>query len=255
MPTDLDPAVAPGGWLLETVDETASTNADLAARADDGAPEGLVLVAERQTAGRGRLDRTWTAPAGTGLTFSVLLRPAVAPSRLGWLPLLTGLAVAEALTETAGVGARVKWPNDVMVGDRKLAGVLAERRADGAVVVGVGLNVGLAEADLPVPTATSLLIEAARTTVRGEILTAVLDVLAARYRAWTEAEGDPDASGVRQAYVVRCATIGRTVRVELADGLLEGDAVGVDPDGCLRINDLAAGTEHRIAAGDVVHVR
>ncbi len=87
------------------------------------------------------------------------------------------------------------------------------------------------------------------------LLTAVLDVLAARYRSWTVAEGDPDASGVRQAYVVRCATIGRTVRVELADGALEGQAVGVDPDGCLRVNDLAAGTEHRIAAGDVVHVR
>ena len=109
--------VAPGGvWSeVRVVAETGSTNADLAALARDGAPEGLVLVAERQTAGRGRLGRTWTAPARAGLTVSVLLRPSVPVARLGWLPLLAGLALAESVGRVAMVDAVVKWPNDLLV--------------------------------------------------------------------------------------------------------------------------------------------
>ena len=258
--TDLGSALAPDGWTLRTVAETASTNADVAAEAEKGAHEGLVVVAGHQHAGRGRLDRTWTAPIGSGLTFSVLLRPDVPPARLGWLPLLTGLAIAEALGEVAGVPARVKWPNDVLVGDRKLAGVLTEVRPAGGsrapgVVVGVGLNVALAEADLPVPTATSLAIEGASTTDRSAVLTAVLAVLHARYRSWALCGGDAEASGIRAAYVARCATIGRTVRVELPGRELTGQAVGVDPDGRLRVSDATTGDVHAVSAGDVVHVR
>jgi len=263
VPQDPDAAVAPPGWRVERVAETGSTNADLAAAAAAGGGEGLVLVADRQTAGRGRQGRSWDAPPGSGLTASVLLRPRAPLARLGWLPLLTGLAVAEAVEEVAGVPARLKWPNDVLVGDRKLAGVLVELHTgppsvphDGpAAVVGLGLNVGLGEHELPVPTATSLAIEGARTVDRGAVLGAVLAVLEARYRAWSDADGDPDASGVRQAYLVRCATVGRRVRVALAAGdRLEGEAVGVDPAGRLRVAD-DGGRLHEVAAGDVEHVR
>lgn len=142
---------AGGLWRdVTVVPQTGSTNADLLAEARAGAAEGLVLVAEEQTAGRGRLGRSWSAPPGAGLIFSVLLRPAgVPPTRLGWLPLLTGVAVASAVRDQTGLPASLKWPNDVLVGERKLAGILAEAHGD-AVVVGVGLNITLTQAELPV---------------------------------------------------------------------------------------------------------
>src|SRR5262249_25693334 len=137
--------LVPGGlWTdLRIVDETASTNADAAAAAREGAPQGLVIVAERQTAGRGRLGRQWESPARAGLAVSILLRPDVPPARLGWLPLLAGVALAESVRHVARVDAYLKWPNDLLLkGDRKTAGILAEA-ADGAVIVGIGLNVTL----------------------------------------------------------------------------------------------------------------
>jgi BirA family biotin operon repressor/biotin-[acetyl-CoA-carboxylase] ligase len=247
---------------VRTVAETGSTNADLVAAAAAGEPHGLVLVAERQTAGRGRLDRSWDAPPGTGLTFSVLLRPAVPAARLGWLPLLTGLAVSEAVAEATGVRARLKWPNDVVVEDRKLAGVLAEAHrspesgpAPTAVVVGVGINVAMTADQLPVPTATSLALESARAVDREDVLAAVLDVLDARYRSWLDHDGDPETSGVRAAYTVRCASVGRTVRADTPGGTIEGQAIGIDADGRLRISDASSGEVRAVAAGDVVHLR
>src|SRR3984885_10900926 len=148
-------AAALGGFwtALDVVASTGSTNVDLLARAADSAlPEGQVLVAEEQTAGRGRLGRTWTSVPGASLTFSVLLRPVTVPAgRGGWLPLLAGVAVASAVRSVAGVEAVLKWPNDVLVGDRKLAGILAEQSPDGsAVVIGIGLNVAAAPGALPV---------------------------------------------------------------------------------------------------------
>ena len=164
----VDGAPPPAGWRqLRRVATTGSTNADLVALAAAGEPAGLVLVADEQTAGRGRLGRGWTAPPGSGLTFSVLLRPHRAAAHLGWLPLLTGLAVVEAVRSVTGVPAELKWPNDVVVrgdgGEGKLAGILAERLGGpgagaGAVVVGVGLNVSMSTDELPVHTATSLLV-------------------------------------------------------------------------------------------------
>jgi BirA family biotin operon repressor/biotin-[acetyl-CoA-carboxylase] ligase len=135
-------ALRPGGlWReIEVVTSTGSTNADLLARALRGEPEGVVLAAEEQTAGRGRMGRTWTSPPHAALTFSLLLNPGVPPARRGWLPLLTGVAVAAAVTEVTGVGTGLKWPNDVLAGEAKLAGILAEAAGD-AVVVGIGLNV------------------------------------------------------------------------------------------------------------------
>jgi biotin-[acetyl-CoA-carboxylase] ligase BirA-like protein len=249
--------VTPGGlWReIRVVAETGSTNADLAA---EGAAPGLVLVAEAQTAGRGRMGRAWSAPPRSGLFFSVLLPPEADATRLGWLPLVAGVAVVSALREYAEVegvsrgrmgDAALKWPNDVLIGERKLAGILAQRVETG-VVVGVGLNVSLRTGELPVPTATSLAIEDAPAD-RDPLLRAILRSLADRYAEFG-AEGG--AAALRTAYRTLCGTIGRQVRVELPDGsVLTGEARDVDETGRLVVN--AANKEHLLSAGDVVHVR
>ncbi|MFC0036969.1 biotin--[acetyl-CoA-carboxylase] ligase [Actinomadura rayongensis] len=260
----------PGGlWTdLRVVPETGSTNADLVAAAKNGAPEGSVLVTEAQTAGRGRLGRVWTAPPRSGLTFSLLVRPDVPVTRLSWAPLLTGVAVATAVRRVTAVGeredrfssgggsavdARLKWPNDVLVGDRKLAGILVEKLGD-ALIVGIGLNVSLTAAELPVPTATSLRAEGAPLADRAPLLRAILREFETRYREWTRHGGDPEPSGLRAAYTEVCATLGRTVRVELpGDRTLTGPARDIDDEGCL----VVAGPDgdQSVSAGDVVHVR
>ena len=138
------------------VARTGSTNADLVAGARDGAPEGAVLVAEEQTAGRGRMGRSWLSPPRAALTFSVLLRPTDVPAaRRGWLPLLAGVAVATAIRQVSALDAALKWPNDVLLRSGKLAGILAEQSGD-AVVVGIGVNVSTARHELPAPAASSL---------------------------------------------------------------------------------------------------
>lgn len=248
--------VADGGlWSeLRVVEETGSTNADVAAAAAAGAPEGLVVVAEHQRAGRGRVDRAWTAPPRAGLTFSVLLRPPVtARSAWGWLPLLGGLSVATPLIRLSGLDIGLKWPNDVLIGPRKVAGLLAEVVGD-AVVLGVGLNVSLREDELPVPTATSLRLAGSEVVDREPVLRAVLRDLATRYRAWCAAAGDAQASGLLRDYRAACVTIGRDVTVELPGGrAVEGRARDVDETGRLVV-ETGAGVE-ALAAGDVVHVR
>ena len=210
------------------------------------------MVADHQTAGRGRLDRTWETPAGTALTFSLLLRPTVPAAGWPWLPLLTGHATAQALT-TLGYAAGVKWPNDVLIGERKVAGILVERietEAGPAAVVGVGLNTGMTAEQLPVPTATSLSLESGAddppdpSEVLGPVLAAIRDV----YDAWQNG-GAP-----AEAYVAACVTVGRPVRVDLPDGsVLEGQAVTVDGSGRLVVE--ATDGRHEVGAGDVVHVR
>jgi BirA family biotin operon repressor/biotin-[acetyl-CoA-carboxylase] ligase len=240
---------------IAVVASTGSTNADLLAMAAEGAAEGVVLAAEEQSAGRGRLGRTWTAPPRSGLAVSVLLRPRRPVADLGWLPLLTGLAVAEAVRATAGVAGTVKWPNDVLVGDRKLAGVLAERSGE-AVVVGIGLNVGLPADALPVATATSLRVEGADVdgaASRHEVLCALLDRLGARYRGW-DAGGDGPGEELWTAYVAASATVGSAVRAELpGGGTVEGDAVDVDRHGRLVVRTPDGRVP--VSAGDVVHLR
>src|SRR6185437_1902504 len=244
---------------IEVVESTGSTNADLLARALRGEPEGAVLAAEEQRAGRGRMGRTWTAPPRAALTFSLLLKPAVPPARLGWLPLLTGVAVAAAVTTVTGVETRLKWPNDLLAADAKLAGILAEAAGD-AVVVGIGLNVSTEPAEFPSPRpgalpATSLRAAGATAPDREDILLAILEGFEHWYRAWQQAGGDPDRSGLRPEYTRLSATIGRTVRAELPGGqALSGPAVGVDSDGRLLVF-LSSGSEVAVAAGDVVHLR
>ncbi|MGH3099149.1 MAG: biotin--[acetyl-CoA-carboxylase] ligase [Streptosporangiales bacterium] len=238
---------------VRLVASTPSTNADLAAAAQRGEAEGLVEVAEFQSAGRGRLGRTWVAPPGTALMASVLLRPSGVPQeRWSWLPLLAGVAAAEAVREHTGVSAVLKWPNDLLVADRKLAGVLAERAGD-AVVIGMGLNVRLTEAQLPSTAATSLLLAGA-TTDRLALLWAVLRALGGWYGRWRAADGDANSCGLAEAYEALCATLGRRVRVELPDADVEGTAIGITGDGALRVRD-PAGAVRTLAAGDVVHVR
>ncbi|MEU6401572.1 biotin--[acetyl-CoA-carboxylase] ligase [Streptomyces sp. NPDC046985] len=251
-----------GLWSsLEVVQRTGSTNADLVARAEaGGAEEGAVLVAEEQSAGRGRLDRRWTAPARSGLFFSVLLRPGDVPvARWGWLPLLTGVAVATGLSRAAGVDTALKWPNDLLVTvggeERKAGGILAERAGDGGVVVGVGLNVTLREDELPVPQAGSLALAGAAGTDRDPLLRAVLRSLADWYGRWRDAGGDPVASGLQETYAAGCATLGRKVRAELpGDRSLVGEAVAVDGDGRL-VLATADGVRAPVGAGDIVHLR
>ncbi|TFV32858.1 biotin--[acetyl-CoA-carboxylase] ligase [Streptomyces sp. T1317-0309] len=246
---------------LEVVQRTGSTNSDLVALAASGeAAEGTVLVAEEQNAGRGRLDRTWTAPPRSGLFFSVLLRPAEVPvARWGWLPLLAGVAVATGLARAAGVDTALKWPNDLLVtvGDeeRKTGGILAERAGDDGVVVGIGINVTLRENELPVPTAGSLVLAGARGTDRDPLLRAVLRSLEDQYGRWRSALGDPVASGLQEIYAAGCATLGRFVRAELpGDRSVTGEAVAIDGDGRL-VLATENGMQEPVGAGDIVHLR
>ncbi|MBG0852911.1 biotin--[acetyl-CoA-carboxylase] ligase [Streptomyces spinoverrucosus] len=251
-----------GLWSeVQVVQRTGSTNSDLVARAAKGlAVEGEVLVAEEQTAGRGRLDRQWTAPPRSGLFFSVLLRPTDVPvSHWGWLPLLTGVAVATGLSRAAGVDTALKWPNDLLVTvggeERKAGGILAERAADDGVVLGVGLNVTLHENELPVPTAGSLALAGAVNTDRDPLLRAVLRSLEEWYRRWRTAGGDPVSSGLHETYAAGCATLGRVVRAELPGGRsIIGEAVAVDGDGRL-VLATKEGVQEPVGAGDIVHLR
>jgi BirA family biotin operon repressor/biotin-[acetyl-CoA-carboxylase] ligase len=247
-----------GLWRsLEVVAEVGSTNAELARAAAAGAPEGTVLLAEHQVAGRGRLDRSWTSPPRAGLTVSVLLRPDVPAARRGWLPLLTGVALAESVAQVSGVLPSLKWPNDLLARDgRKLAGILAESSgagADAAVVVGVGLNVSTTADELP-DSGTSLTRITGATVDRGPVLLGFLRALEQRYRRWTAQLGDPVSSGLAQDYLAWSSTVGSRVAVTLPDGAtLEGLAEAVDWDGRLVVATAEGRAE--LASGDVRHVR
>ncbi|GIF24471.1 BirA family biotin operon repressor/biotin-[acetyl-CoA-carboxylase] ligase [Actinoplanes tereljensis] len=258
----LERALVTPGSLWTRIDvraQTTSTNADAAAAAMRGEPEGLVVVAEEQTAGRGRRDRQWTSPPRAGLTLSVLLRPgpAIPTGAYGWLPLLAGVALLEAVQRVAEVEAALKWPNDLLVNDGKCAGILAEVAGD-AVVVGIGLNVSTRAEELPETTglpATSLKVAGAANADRDPLLRALLRGIAGWYGGWREAGGDAELCGLLAAYRRECATIGREVRVLLpGGGELRGEATSVDGDGQLVIR-TADDITHRVSAGDVLHVR
>ena len=266
-----EPAVRALWTDLRVVRETGSTSSDVLALARAGAPEGLVIAAETQTAGRGRQGRTWLSQPGASLTFSALLRPRpVPPSARGWVPLLAGVAVASAVGELTGIDVCLKWPNDVLIGERKLAGILAEQDggADDAIVLGIGMNVLGAERHLSVPGATSLQAHGAGQTDRTALLAEILRQLARWYLRWTGiGDGDPDVCGLRPEYLRLSSTVGRPVRVELPGGrTLAGTAVGVDGTGRLRVDAgghgaaaSALGVDDAgliaVSAGDVIHVR
>jgi BirA family biotin operon repressor/biotin-[acetyl-CoA-carboxylase] ligase len=260
--------ITPDGlWTdVRVVAETGSTNADVAAAARAGAPEGLVLVAESQTAGRGRLGRGWHAPPRAGITMSVLLRPEVPARRLGWVPLLAGLSLVEAVGRIAVVDAVLKWPNDMLVRPAtsegpygKCAGVLAEADPP-AVVLGVGLNVSQRVDELPpapdaaAPPPTSLALADAAGTDRDPLLRAVLRRLAEWYDRWRSAAGDADACGLRDAYRDACLTVGADVVVSRPGGdPVRGRASDVDAEGRLVVT--TADGARAVSAGDVHHLR
>ena len=237
-------------WSVTLLAETGSTNA--AAAAD--AVAGSIVVADHQTAGRGRLDRHWETPPGTALTFSAVVDPQLADGDWPLLPLATALAVADGVRRSADVDPRLKWPNDLLLtgdhGGGKVAGILLERVANPAdpdrplAVIGIGINVGMTREQLPVPTATSLAIAGARVG-RTEVFAAVVASLSHVLARLAE---DPEA--VLDQYRGACTTIGRRVEVHLPDGtVFTGHAEDVDEHGRLVVDGRPVG------AGDVVHVR
>jgi BirA family transcriptional regulator, biotin operon repressor / biotin---[acetyl-CoA-carboxylase] ligase len=243
---------------LEAVPEAGSTNTELVrlVAADPAAwPAPAVLVTDSQTAGRGRLGRSWTARPGDSLAISVLLRPAVPRERLGWLSLAAGAAMTRAL-QGLGVAARAKWPNDVLIDGRKVCGVLAEALAAGdGAVIGAGLNHAAPREALPVPTATSLAAEGGPTDP-DLLLAAYLEHLLALVGAFEAAGGDPEASGLRAAVLAVSDTIGRRVRVHRAgDEAVVGKAVDIDDQGRIVVDRGSIGGTMACATGDVEHLR
>lgn len=237
-------------WEIRRFGSLDSTNRYLLDEARAGAPEGVVALADHQTAGRGRLGRVWEATPRSALLVSVLLRPVLAPDRLALLTLAAGVAMTEAVADVSGVTAGLKWPNDLVVRDRKLAGLLAEADlGEGgarAVVVGVGCN--LAATAYPpelADRATSLEEESGRAVDRDRLLDAFLDALGRRL---TRLDGVVDAARAHSA------TLRRRVRIDLGDRQLVGTATGLTDSGALVVRD-DGGTEHTVAAGDVVHLR
>lgn len=246
-----------GPWTaVQVVPQTGSTNADLLEWAERGLAEGAILAAEEQTAGRGRLGRSWATPPGAALAFSILLRPdAIPPAKRGWLPLIAGIATATGVRMLTGLDARLKWPNDVLIGDRKLAGILAEASGE-AVVIGVGLNVSTALEDIPTGPGglppTSLLAQD-RPVDRNVLLIEVLRSFGQWYKTLIQ-DPDTERTSLLAQYAKLSATVGREVRVELPGGqALAGVATGIDADGHLLVE--ADGGTSAIAAGDVIHVR
>jgi BirA family biotin operon repressor/biotin-[acetyl-CoA-carboxylase] ligase len=258
---------------LRVLPEVDSTNTALLGAAADGAPHGSVVVAEAQTAGKGRLGRAWVAPPRSGLFLSILLRPEVPTARWGWLPLLAGVAARSAVARIAELDVALKWPNDLIVPEtdeapaavtpgygagRKLGGILAEQGGTSAqpyVVIGIGINVTLRADELPAPHATSLALAGAKVTDRDTLLRALLRTFGSWYVDWAQSGGDAERCGLAAAYRAQCATLGRAVRAELPGAaVLTGQATAVDPDGRLVIR-TADGASTPIAAGDVVHLR
>jgi BirA family biotin operon repressor/biotin-[acetyl-CoA-carboxylase] ligase len=267
MPTPLDAsalrdALARHYPRLDVVASTGSTNADLLAASGDGAPDRTVLIAETQTAGRGRRARHWVSPPGTGLYLSVLLRPSeVAAPALGTLSMVAGLALADIARETAGVAADLKWPNDLLIRGGKCAGVLCEvgAAAPPAVVVGIGLNVGPLGDGVPAGPgglpATSFADSGATEADRSALAVALLTRFAEVEARWRAAGGDLGASGLLAPYRERCATVGARLRVELPDGSTRtGVGHDIDRDGRLVVRG-EGGVTFAVSAGDVVHVR
>jgi BirA family biotin operon repressor/biotin-[acetyl-CoA-carboxylase] ligase len=224
--------------------ELDSTNRFLLDLARSGAPEGVVVVADHQTAGRGRLGRSWVSPPGASLLASVLLRPDLEPDRLHLVTLSVALAAAEALEAVAGFRPGLKWPNDLVVEDRKLAGVLGQADLP-AVVVGIGLNLNWPpELLADIGPATAANQEVGHEVDGDAVLAALLERLAAGRGRWDE---------LARAYRRSCTTLGRSVRVDLVDESFTGTAADVTGEGHLLV-DVGA-CLRTVTAGDVVHVR
>jgi BirA family biotin operon repressor/biotin-[acetyl-CoA-carboxylase] ligase len=253
---------------LDHLPHTGSTNDDLVQRAagpnSADWPHLSVVVTTDQRAGRGRSGRVWVAPAGSSLAASVLLRiDAVPLDRWGWVPLLAGTAMARAVRAALGAPTdaesrvSLKWPNDVLIDGKKVCGILCELiPAQSAVVVGSGVNVTLDSVDLPTDTSTSLLVAGATDPDADTLLAAYLAELAALVSVFVRAHGDAVSSGLHDAVVSECGTVGRRVRVELPGGdELRGTATDIDELGRVCIESTSDGRITAVAAGDVTHLR
>jgi len=230
-------------WRVSVVELTESTQSDLVSAVRQGSSRnGDVLVAEFQSAGRGRLGRTFNAPKSTALLFSFYIEPQRTRDAWGWIPLVAGVSVAQTLTE---FGAKLKWPNDVLVKDKKISGLIAETTELG-VVIGIGINVGMQKAELPVESATSLFIEGAKSTSRNLLLAEFLKRFEENYILW-----DRGSDEIRETYLALSATIGQEVRVEYPDGRTEtAVAESVSSTG-----QLVLGNGAFVHAGDIIHLR
>jgi BirA family biotin operon repressor/biotin-[acetyl-CoA-carboxylase] ligase len=241
---------------LLALPETGSTNQDLLALAESqNHPEFFTLITEFQTAGRGRLDRSWQAEPGSSVMASVLVRPSFKdPDGIGWLSLLMAEAIRTALAKL-GIDARIKWPNDVLVDGLKISGVLAEANADlSAVVVGFGINVNQSAGELPTSSATSLLQAGATSLDRDDLLAQTLGSFKHLYLELVEAGGNAMASGLRTRIIQASATIGELVEISFPDGTSAiGEAVDIEPSGRLQV--LSATKTLSVSAGDVLHLR
>jgi len=241
------------GRPLHVVAEIGSTNDHVMAAGRAGAAEGLAVLADRQTAGRGRRGHSWASPAGIGLYTSILLRPSHSPARVPLLTLVAGLGVAEAIEEIAGVASWLKWPNDVLVEGRKVAGILAEMASTDEQVshvgIGIGINVNHGPRDLPeelFPAATSLRLAAGRSIPRGELAAAVYSGLDRWYQVFCAEQ----IASILVAGRERSATLGRPVDVLADDERWHGLAVDLEADGALLVRE-ECGELRRIIASDV----
>ena len=230
-------------WRVKVVELTSTTQGDLAQLVRDGkAKVGDVIVAEYQSAGRGRLDRSFEAAQGTALLFSFYIKPQRNRDDWGWIPLIAGYSVAQSLHAFHAV---VKWPNDILIKGKKVSGLIAEVVGDG-VVIGIGVNVGMEENQLPVDTATSLLVEGGEDITRDELICEILEEFEEHFLQW-----DQGIDEVQPLYKQLSATIGTEVRVEYPGGASQhGIAEGISDTGALILND---GTH--VQSADVIHLR
>ncbi|MBW4078007.1 MAG: biotin--[acetyl-CoA-carboxylase] ligase [Acidobacteria bacterium] len=238
-------------WRVEHFEEIDSTNSWLAGEAKDGAPEGTVAYADFQSAGRGRLDRKWVSPPGSALLCSILLRPSLGASELYLAVAAVALSARAALVRLSGVRPSLKWPNDLLVGEQKLAGLLGEivqSTAGLAVVVGIGIN--LSDAGPDGVRATSVLDESGVTIAPRALLDILLEEVEFRRALLETAEG---RESLRQEYERALVTLGQSVRIELVNAVRSGIARGVDASGQLMVD--VDGTTMSFNAGDVIHLR
>jgi BirA family biotin operon repressor/biotin-[acetyl-CoA-carboxylase] ligase len=231
-------------WRVSVVDLTASTQDDLMKKITAGdARNGEVIVADFQSAGRGRLDRTFTAPASTALLFSLYLIPERSRHNWGFIPLLAGVSVARSLNEL-NKKISIKWPNDLLIGEKKVAGIISTLHGQG-VVVGIGLNVSMKSEELPVPGATSLELEGFATLDRNQLIAMILNSLEADFINWDH------GSSFCDQYLAYSSTIGSDVQIELPGGAkVQSKALSIDELGQLHLEDGRC-----ISVGDVIHLR
>lgn len=241
-PVVINSAITPY-WRVSVVELTASTQGDLAqlVRAQ-GAQVGDVIAAEFQTAGRGRLERSFEAPAKTALLFSFYIKPIRNREEWGWISLIAGYCVASTLHE---FGATIKWPNDILIGNKKVSGLIAEIVGDG-VVVGIGINVGMKQSELPVETATSLLIEGAEKINRDHILISFLQSFHKHFQNWDQGNDE-----IQAYYSDLSSTLGQNVRIEYPGGETQTGQV----TGFSRLGALILDGHIHVQAADVVHLR